>query len=182
MIQMKTALVSANWVRLLVIFLTALGISNLSFADQNIVVHDHIPAGTLTKSALVGKAIKFTYVQAVSVTPYGEGEYEAISFGETVDIFFRQGTCTWTGLEGKFVGETAVQSCGQKEIAPNIYFVTWLEKSGQVVSMVINVEAKTVNSSFLSEGPRGLDNLEFLQATIIDFGGHDKISALRNNK
>jgi len=123
--------------------------------------------------------MKYEYVAAVSVTPYGAGEYEAISYGETIDLVFAEEKCTHLGLEGKFKGQTETQACGQREIAPGVYFVTWLESSGQVVSMVINTKSKTVNASYLSKGPRGLDNLEFLHAEIHNFGTISEIKALR---
>jgi len=175
----KSTLISAKWYQKIIFILFSLGLTNSVIAIEYIKVHDHMPPGDLTVSALAGKAMKYEYVAAVSVTPYGAGEYEAISYGETIDLVFAEEKCTHLGLEGKFKGQTETQACGQREIAPGVYFVTWLESSGQVVSMVINTKSKTVNASYLSKGPRGLDNLEFLHAEIHNFGTISEIKALR---
>jgi len=155
-----------------------MGLSGAAVSSENIMVHKHIPAGDLTKSSLSGQSLVYEYTQAVSITPKGAGDYEAISFGETVEVVFSDEWCTYYGIVGKFKGESERSACGQKEIAPGIHFVTWLEATGQLVTLVINLNAKTINASFLSRGPTGLDNVEFLHGVVHNAGSHKDIKAL----
>lgn len=73
------------------------------------------------------------------------------------DIFFYEnGECEWFSLD-IFAGEHARQMCGTVEIAPNVYQVTWLEpESEQVVTLALNLNAWTVNSSFHFNSGKGL--------------------------
>lgn len=182
MANTKYTQIPRNWHRFVVLIAIYAGLSTNAIGKENIKIHDHIPPGDLAVSALAGKAILYTYVHAISITPYGEGEYEAISYGETVEVVFEEHKCTYLGLKGKFKGESEGSACGQKEIAPGIYFVSWLESSGQMVTLVINSDAMTVNSSFLSKGPRGLDNVEFLHGEMHAIGSIEEIKVLRQTE
>jgi len=131
-----------------------------------ILKHDKIPSGNLAESHLAGKVMRYKYVEGVLVSsPLHKGPVDLVSFGEYVELRWRDQECTWIGLEGKFAGRSGTQACGQIEVAPNIFFVTWLESEGEVVTQVINLNAKTVHTSYLGEKA-----LEFLRAEIHEFG------------
>ena len=84
-------------------------------------------------------------------------------------FFYDNGECEWFAFD-IFEGESARQPCGTVEVAPNIYQVNWLETATrQVVTMVVNLNTWTVNSSFHFNSGKGL---ALFQAEIFIFGSH----------
>lgn len=142
-----------------------------SHTAGGIIIEDGVPASDLAESPLAGKVLYYKYHSGVAVTPRDDARVDyMVSVGQSVKLIFGKGVCTWVAVGGQFDGETATSPCGQKKIIENIYLVTWLENNQDrdIVTMVINLDAKTVNSSyssyFFSNGA-----LEFLQAEITDF-------------
>jgi phenolic acid decarboxylase len=65
-----------------------------------------------------------------------KGAFKGAGFG--VD-FKNDGTLVWRGIAGPVLGKTdSEKQYEAKNIAENIYLVSWAEKSGYVVTIVLN--------------------------------------------
>jgi hypothetical protein len=52
----------------------------------------------------------------------------------------------WEALSGPAKGEKGIEKIQSVEIAPDIYFINWLEKSGITVSQVLDFSKSTVSA------------------------------------
>jgi len=171
MANTKYTRILRNWYCFVVLIAIYAGLPNSAIGGESTEVG-------LTASPLAGKAMRYTYVQNVSINRH----FQAVATDQFRELVFGNGECTYAGLGGKMKGRTETVACGQKEIAPGIYFVTWLELYNRVGSMAINTNAKTVNASFFESTPTGLVNLAYLHAEINDFGSSEEIKALRSEE
>jgi phenolic acid decarboxylase len=86
---------------------------------------------------LVGKALEYEY-----------------DHGETYQVVFHDNSATWTCLAGPYAGATGTESQDAVEVAPNILFVSWLEETQEVVSLVANLNNMTIFCSYVLENKR----------------------------
>jgi len=177
MANTKYTRIHRNWYCFIVLITICAGLSISAIAEE-LHLLGHIPPGDFAKSPLAGKAQIYTYHEGIAVNRATEEDYQAVGFGETIELVFEEGAGTYTGLHGKYKGVTERAACGQREIAPGIYFATWLESDGQVVTMVINTHARTVTTSFLDKTKSGKDMLIMLRAKIFEFGSIEEIKAI----
>ncbi|MDG3086516.1 phenolic acid decarboxylase [Vibrio hannami] len=75
-----------------------------------------------------------------------EYSYES---GEAYSVTFDQNHCTWLCTKGSMQGSTGNEQYSAVEVAPNVLFVSWLEDSGEVVSLVLNFNAMKVYGSYI---------------------------------
>jgi len=173
MANTKYTRILRNWYCFVVLIAIYAGLPNSAIGGESTEVD-------LTASPLAGKAMRYTYVLNYSVNH--RADHQAIAIDEFLELSFDERECTYLGLGGRFKGWLETIACGQKEIAPGIYFVSWLEPSQMVVSMVINTHTMTLNTSFFEWTPGGLVNLAFMQAEIEIFGPSEEIKALRSEE
>ena len=84
-----------------------------------------------------GKTLNYTYQN---------GESYRVSFSDT--------GATWAALTGSAAGSTGTESYDCAEVTPNVFFVSWLEESGEVVSYVANLNDRTIFCSYVFEKER----------------------------
>ena len=73
--------------------------------------------------------------------------------GVTYRISFQcDRTLRWEALAGPDAGQVAIQLYDSVQIAPNIYFITWLEEGGAVVSQVVDYNQMIVYTSLACDG------------------------------
>lgn len=78
-------------------------------------------------------------------------EYEN---GEAYQILFHENSATWTSLAGTAAGMSGTEQHDVIEVASNVLFVSWLESSGEVVSLVANLNTQRVYVSYVYENTR----------------------------
>lgn len=88
---------------------------------------------------LIGKKLRFDYESGLQV----KGHYTSLT------------ELTWEALTGPAKGSTGTESVKMSEIAPNIFFVNWVEKSGTTVSQVLDLD-KSIATGFVTfDTPEG---------------------------
>lgn len=91
--------------------------------------------------SIIGKTIVYQYE--------GADRYR-VSFSQTAEGNFAH----WHVLSGKHQGENRKESADIAEVAPDVWFVSWLEPTLEVVSFVVNLSAKTITCSYYYDGER----------------------------
>lgn len=79
-------------------------------------------------------------------------------------VSFDDAGATWTALSGPATGSTGTETYDCAEVAPNVFFVSWLEESAEVVSFVANLNESTITCSYVFEKER-----HFWKGKITDF-------------
>lgn len=88
-------------------------------------------------SGLTGHVIEYTYDGADSYR---------VSFG--------QNTATWMVLTGEHAGDSREEIADVHEVARDVFFVTWLEPTREVVSFVANLQSSEITCSYVWEDKR----------------------------
>lgn len=87
---------------------------------------------------LAGQRFEYTYENGIAYTISFECEQ----------------TLRWEAVAGPDAGESAIEMYDSVEVAPNIYFITWLEENGTVVSQVADYNQMIVYTSLACDGNR----------------------------
>jgi hypothetical protein len=66
---------------------------------------------------------------------------------------------TWEALTGPMKGSKGTEVVNMTEVAPNIFFVNWLEKSGTTVSQVLDLDKSIVTAFVTFDTPNGRQSL-----------------------
>jgi hypothetical protein len=142
-----------------------------AFADEDPMspmygINSQKPEADLSARPLAGKVVRYGYHSFWEVNK--DKGVQGAPAPMVHDVFFYEnGECEWFSLD-IFAGEHARQQCGTIEVAPNMYQVSWLEPdSKQVVTMILNLNSWTVNSSFHFNSGKGL---ALWQGRIYSFG------------
>lgn len=67
---------------------------------------------------------------------------------------FGEGTAHWTALTGQNAGENRVERSDTVEVAPDVWFVSWLEPTEEVVSLAVNLAERRIYASYYFDGER----------------------------
>ena len=86
---------------------------------------------------MIGKAIEYTY-----------------SIGDSYRVELTETGATWTALSGSAAGSTGTEVYDYAEVAPNVFMITWLESSAEVVTLVANLNEMTIHCSYVYEKER----------------------------
>lgn len=78
--------------------------------------------------SFVGKTIVISYESGLQVRAHYKSATELV----------------WKALTGPSTGQEGTESIVAREVAPNVFFISWLESSGTSVSNVLDLRAKTV--------------------------------------
>jgi phenolic acid decarboxylase len=92
---------------------------------------------------LLGKKLQFDYESGLQVLGYYSGLTEV----------------TWEALTGPAKGSTGTESVNLAEIAPDIFFVNWVEKSGTTVSQVLDLERSIATVFVTFDTPTGRQSM-----------------------
>ncbi|NME68006.1 MoaF-related domain-containing protein [Flammeovirga aprica] len=71
--------------------------------------------------------------------------------GESYQLDFEEKLVKWTCIAGSAKGYSGTEIYDFAEVAPDILFVSWLEKSREVVSAVFNLNTMKVFCSYVYE-------------------------------
>lgn len=80
---------------------------------------------------LAGNVIEYTYDGADSYR---------VRFGE--------GTATWEVLTGKHAGSSRKEVAQTHDVAPGMHFVTWLEPTDEVVTLLVDLNTMRITCSY----------------------------------
>lgn len=69
-------------------------------------------------------------------------------------LAFGEGTATWTALTGTHAGDWRTETCDTAQVAKDVWFVTWLEPTREVVSLSINLSERRIYASYYYDGER----------------------------
>ena len=100
---------------------------------------------------LVGKRFLFQYESGLQVI----GDYSSPS------------EVSWETLTGPAKGSRGTESVHTAEIATNIFFVSWIEKSGTTVSQVLDLDKLVVTAFVTFDTPQGRQSM-FDTGTLTD--------------
>lgn len=126
------------------------------------------PKVDLSASPLAGKYVRYGYHSFWEVNKDKGARGAPAKMAHDI-LFYENGECEWFSID-IFAGEHQRQRCGNVEVAPNMYQVSWLEpESKQVVVMVLNLNTWRVNSTFHFNSGKGL---AMWQGKIYSFGEH----------
>jgi hypothetical protein len=89
-----------------------------------------IPQAQEKKMRFEGKKILLRYENGLEI----RGDYSSAT------------ELKWEALSGPAKGETGIESIQAVQIAPDIFFINWLEKSGITVSQVLDFSRSTVSA------------------------------------
>lgn len=78
-----------------------------------------------------------------------EYEYDG---GDRYQVSFGIGTATWEVLSGAPAGESRTETSHTREVADNVFFVTWLEATNEIVSFVANLNTREITCSYTFDG------------------------------
>ena len=92
---------------------------------------------------LIGKKLLFHYESGLQVI----GHYSTPT------------EVSWEALTGPAKGSKGIESVDMAEIAPNIFFVNWLEKPGTTVSQVLDLDRLVVTAFVTFDTPEGRQSL-----------------------
>ena len=105
---------------------------------------------------LIGKNLLFQYESGLQVI----GRYSSPT------------EVSWEALTGPAKGSKGTESVVMAEIAPNIFFVNWIEKSGTTVSQTLDLEKLVVTAFVTFDTPQGRQSM-FDKGTLTE--GHQDI-------
>ncbi|PWJ42422.1 phenolic acid decarboxylase [Sediminitomix flava] len=71
--------------------------------------------------------------------------------GESYKLEFEESTLVWTCLAGVAKGHSGIEKYDFVEVASEIIFISWLEQSREVVSIVFNLNTMKVFCSYVYE-------------------------------
>ena len=155
------------------VLMTLFAIGLAAFADEDPMspmyeISSPEPKVDLSASPLAGKYVRYGYHSFWEVNK-DKGARGAPAKMVHDILFYENGECEWFSID-IFAGEHQRQRCGNVEVAPNMYQVSWLEpESKQVVVMVLNLNTWRVNSTFHFNSGKGL---AMWQGKIYSFGEH----------
>ena len=92
---------------------------------------------------LIGKKFLFQYESGLQVI----GDYSSPT------------EVSWEALSGPAKGSKGTESANTAEIAPNIFFVSWIEKSGTTVSQVLDLDKLVVTAFVTFDTPQGRQSM-----------------------
>ena len=93
-------------------------------------------------------------------------EYEN---GDMYQVLFGEDTATWTYGPGSENPVSGTENHDVVEIVPNVFFVSWSESTGEVVSFVANLNEMEIHTSYVYENTR-----HFWKGSIKYFGKPDE--------
>lgn len=64
------------------------------------------------------------------------------------------GSVHWTALTGQNAGENRTEQADIVEIAQDVWFISWLEPTQELVSLCINLAKRRIYASYYCEGER----------------------------
>lgn len=88
---------------------------------------------------LIGKKLRFDYDSGLQVIGH---------YSESTEV-------TWEALTGPAKGTTGRESVNMAEVAPNIFFVNWVEESGTTVSQVLDLDRSRATAFVTFDTPKG---------------------------
>jgi hypothetical protein len=92
---------------------------------------------------LVGKKLLFNYQSGLQVIGHYSKATEVI----------------WEALTGPMKGSKGTEAVNMAEVAPNIFFVNWVEESGTTVSQVLDLDRSLVTAFVTFETPNGRQSM-----------------------
>lgn len=90
---------------------------------------------------LINKTIEYTYDGADSYR---------VEFTQADDQIFAH----WHCLTGDHAGDNRKETADIEEVTENVFFVTWLEPTQEMVSFVLNLDNDTITCSYYYGGER----------------------------
>ena len=66
---------------------------------------------------------------------------------------------SWEALTGPAKGSKGIEAVDMAEIAPNIFFVNWVEKSGTTVSQILDLDKLVVTAFVTFDTPQGRQSM-----------------------
>ncbi|MDB6078395.1 MAG: hypothetical protein JWO82_2142 [Akkermansiaceae bacterium] len=92
---------------------------------------------------------------ALAAEPYAGKFVHTFKDGSTYDVTVQEdGKLTWECTAGEAKGNKGEGAPDLFKVADDTYFITWVEKSGTVISDVINFKAMTIYSTIVIDGKR----------------------------
>lgn len=88
--------------------------------------------------SIIGKTIEYKY---------DDGDDYKVKFEKEGDTFYAH----WYVLSGKYKGENRKETADIAEVAPNVWFVSWLEPTQEVVSVVFNLNKEVTCSYYFDK-------------------------------
>lgn len=92
-------------------------------------------AQTKKEMNIIGKTIEYKY---------NDGDNYKVKFEKEDNTFFAH----WYVLSGEYKGENRKETADIAEVAPNVWFVSWLEPTQEVVSIVFNLNKNEITCSY----------------------------------
>ena len=92
---------------------------------------------------LIGKKLLFQYKSGLQVI----GDYSTLN------------EVSWEALTGPSKGSKGTESVHTAEVAPNIFFVSWIEKPGTTVSQVLDLDKLVVTAFVTFDTPQGRQSM-----------------------
>jgi hypothetical protein len=92
---------------------------------------------------VVGKKLRFRYESGLEV----EGHYRSYT------------EMGWRALTGPAKGSSGTETIHTAEVAANVFFISWLEKSGTSVSQVLDLNTSKVTAFVTFDTPQGRKSL-----------------------
>jgi len=92
---------------------------------------------------LLGKKLLFEYESGLEVI----GHYQEPS------------QVSWEALSGPAKGSRGTESVAMAEVAPNIFFVNWVEASGTTVSQILDLYKMSATAFVTFETPEGRQSM-----------------------
>ena len=92
---------------------------------------------------LIGKKLLFHYESGLQVIGHYSSPTEV----------------SWEALTGPAKGSTGTESVHMAEIAPSLFFVSWIEKSGTTVSQVLDLNEMVVTGFVTFDTPQGRQSI-----------------------
>ncbi|MEM8860746.1 MAG: phenolic acid decarboxylase [Chloroflexota bacterium] len=74
--------------------------------------------------------------------------------GDSYQVELTEAKATWTALTGSAAGATGDEDYDCVEVAPNIFMIGWLESSGEVVTLVVNLDEMAIHCNYVYEKDR----------------------------
>lgn len=91
----------------------------------------------------VGKRFLFRYASGLEVT----GHYRAAD------------QMAWEALSGPSKGSKGTEKIHAQEVAPNVFFISWLEKTGTTVSQVLDLNKMQVTAFVTFDSGNGRQSM-----------------------
>ncbi len=91
----------------------------------------------------VGKKFLFRYASGLEVT----GDYRAAD------------EMMWEALSGPSKGRQGTEKIHALEVAPNVFFISWLEKSGTTVSQILDLNKMKVKAFVTFDSDKGRQSM-----------------------